>query len=79
MIDVQPFIDKLVCGCLLCNGKCSKGASRRRGEEIGMIANEDIGTTPKFRERYRKSLNANMQVVDCSIILKQLKRILNGN
>jgi len=69
----------LICGCLLCNGKCERGANRRRGEEILMTANEDTGTTPKFREEVRKVLRTNMQLVDCIIIYKRLKQIQNGN
>ena len=69
--------DSLICGCLLCDGRCERKANMRRSEAIGIIANTE--PNKKLRHKYQKALKANIQVVDCIIIHKRLKQILNGN
>lgn len=69
--------ESLICGCLICNGNCKRIADRRRCEEIMVTGNESIVKSLEHRKRYRKLLRTNMQVIDCSIIYKQLKRILH--
>ncbi len=64
----------LMCINLLCTGNCQQAVDRNRSDEIGIIIAD---AKPKNKINLKKVLITNIQVVDCIIILKQLKRIIH--
>lgn len=68
----------LICGCMLCDGDCKRRAERQRNYAISVILQEDEGKSGIDRERYRKALQSNTELVDSIIIYKRLNRLKNG-
>lgn len=77
-LKMNKYLQSL-CGCIICNGNCQANIDRQRTDEINFLTCNNIASghvKEKDREVFRSIAKNNLEVFDCIIILKRIKRIL---